>query len=546
MPEVVQAPPPRLASTPATPRKQARSWRLSREGIVLVALAAWSLVPLALLFVSVGGGLRLGTGGRFFTGADGPDIIDQLQYMSWIRDAADHGLFSNRFQLGPHPDLFLHPLFVLSGFAWKLGASIQLSFLAWKPVAVVVLFAGFAAYVRRMVEPGRWARPAALVLALFFFTPAAWLVDWAGLQGANPDFHLFVMAVDLFPGAYVWGLWSMAIAVGLMPVFLLCFERAVDPAQRRPGRSPGWYAGWAAVAGLVTSWIHPWQGLTLLVIAGVLIAWGRLWRRGMLVIPVAATLAPLAYYFALSHTHAASAVASRAGAFPHLGGWFFLALVPPLLLAATGLPGQARDLQERAVRLWPLAALIVYFALDRSWFYHALAGLSLPLAILGVRGWRKLRVPKPVAAAAVAILTLPGMAYYVQELRKNSAGHFLARGEAAALRATERSPRPGGILTAADLGQAVPAFSGRSTWVGHIIWTPRYFDRAARAQLLFEGRLPSQDARALVRSTGATFLLAGCGKPDLRPTLGPLVVGARHFGCATLYEVAPVRAPRAP
>jgi hypothetical protein len=42
-----------------------------------------------------------------------------------------------------------------------------------------------------------------------------------------------------------------------------------------------------------------------------------------------------------------------------------------------------------------------------------------------------------------------------------------------------------------------------------------------------------------VHSTGAAFVVAGCGRPDLRPVLGPLVVVRARFGCAAVYELAP-------
>lgn len=504
---------------------------------MLALLALWSVIPLAILFGHVGGGLGIGSGGRVFTGVDGPDIGDQLFYMAWIREAGDHVLVSNQFDLRPDPRLFLHPMFLLSGLAWKLGASLQLSFLAWKPVAVLALFAGFAAYVRRLVEPG-WSRPAVLVLALFFFTPAAWLFDWAGVGSQNLQFGTYLLAVEMFPGSFVWGLWPLALAVALMPVFLLCLERALDPA-RRGTRTAGWYVVAACAAGLAVAWLHPWQGLTLLVITAGLVAWGRLWRRAVLLVPVAATAAPIAYYYAITHTDSAWATVSQPSGNPHVDGWLFAALAPPLLLAAAGLPGRGLDLQERAVRLWPVAALIVYFVLQRSWFYHALAGLSLPLAILGVRGWRRLGAPVPLGIAVLVALTLPGMAYYVQKLRETASAHFLARGEADALRAAGRSPRPGGILTTDALGAAVPAFSGRSTWVGHFTWTPDHADRSARAQALFAGALAPADARTLVHSTGAAFALAPCGAPDLRRSLGPAVAATRRFGCATLYDLAP-------
>ena len=35
-------------------------------------------------------------------------------------------------------------MFVISGLLWRLGLSIQLSYMVWMPVGLIVLFAGFA------------------------------------------------------------------------------------------------------------------------------------------------------------------------------------------------------------------------------------------------------------------------------------------------------------------------------------------------------------------------------------------------------------------
>src|SRR3954454_11804892 len=117
-----------------------RSVRLSRaQRASLAALVVGSLVPFVLL---------LG-GGDVFNGSDGIQVQDHMQYLSFIRESGEHLLISNRFDVAHDPRVFLHPVEAISGVAWRLGASLQLAFLMWKPAAVLVLFAGFAAYVRR-------------------------------------------------------------------------------------------------------------------------------------------------------------------------------------------------------------------------------------------------------------------------------------------------------------------------------------------------------------------------------------------------------------
>ncbi len=517
-----------------------RAARLARtvpEGPLFVLFALSSLVPLAVLFVGVDGGLSISSDRGFFTGSDGLQIDDHLQYLAWVRDAGEHGLYSNRFDVVSDPRLFLHPMLVLSGLLWKLGVSVQLAYLAWKPVAVVLLFAGFAAYVSRMIGPDCGARAAVLTLALFFLTPAAALVDWFDLGDAELQFGTLVIGLEAFAGGYPWGGYTGTVAIAMVPIFLLAAERLLD-ASRRAGRSARAYAVAAGLAGMLASWLHPWQGLTLLAIVTGLVAWGRFDRRYLaLALPVVMTAAPLVYLFVLSRTDSSFATVSQPNDSPHLGLWLLLALAPAAF-ALTGVRRPGADVGERMLVLWPLAALVVYFSLQQSWFYHAFSGLSLPLAVLAVRGWRSFRLPRRFAVAAIVAAIVPGLIFAVAEFRETSEDHFIPESEARALEYLDRASREGPVLAVQSLGVAVPAFTGRQTWVGHYYWTPGYDDRRARVEALFGGGLDPAGARALVRESRAAFLVARCdGSVDLTPVLGDVVSAVRRFGCATVYEV---------
>jgi hypothetical protein len=379
----------------------------------------------------------------------------------------------------------------------------------------------------------------ALILAFFYVAPAMPLAEW--LHGSPVlRFGTQVVGLEIFAGSYPWGGFPAAIAIGLMPLFLLGLERVLDSSKRAPGRSERWYAIWSGLAGMFVTWLHPWQGITLLAIVAGLVVWARLGRRVLsLVVPVGLTAAPLGYFYVLSHTHSSWQLVSHANNFAHVGWWFALGMLP-LLLALPGFRGRDLDIQERALRLWPVAAFAVYFAMNRTWFYHALAALSLPLAILAVKGWRDLRVPRPLIAATLLAVTIPGMVYAVQQLVKTRDQHFFTPSEAHALAFLNSSPRSGPVLApAVPLGQAVPAFAGRQTYVGHYYWTPDYFHRAALADALFDGRLAPAKAIQLVHASGVAFLASDCrrGRVNLEPLLGGMIARAWRFGCASVYEL---------
>ena len=508
------------------------------EALLLLLFAGWSLVPLAMAVA------HLIQHGGVLGGSDGIGVVDHFQYLAWIREAGENGLISNRYDLVDESGVYLQPMWLGSGLLWAAGLPIQAGLLIWKPVCVALLFAGSAAYVRRMLE-GRGARLAALALALFYVPPVAVLLGRTGIGSEESDSLAYLFAFQLTPATYLWGYVQTAVAVGLMPVFLLALERLLDPERRRPGRSGGFYAAVVAGSGLIVSWVHPWQGIVLLAIGLGIAVWSGP-RRTIrpLALPLAATLAPLVYFAVLARIDAAWGEGSEGTGLPHEWGRLALAIAPLALVAIAGAfalrPLSRLDLQQRMLLVWPVATLLVYGLLDRTFFFNALSGLTIPLAVLAVLGAR--RLPRWAAVAAVVAVTLPGLVNFAYELREGTgAGNsprYLEEGEAEALEFLDDSPRAGGVLTRLYLGQAVPGLSGRHTYVGHPSWTPRLDERVDVTERLFAGDLAPAEARSLVRRTGVAFVVQDCvERRDLTAALGPLVRRRHRFGCATVYEL---------
>src|SRR5438105_2348822 len=117
--------PRRTAAGPAAGRRRIDRFELG----VLVAFAAVSLWVLALDLWQVV------AHGRVWTGTDGVYIVDQMQYLAWIRSASHHLLASNLFVLRSTPADYFQPAVLISGGLSALGVAPSLSLLIWKPVA---------------------------------------------------------------------------------------------------------------------------------------------------------------------------------------------------------------------------------------------------------------------------------------------------------------------------------------------------------------------------------------------------------------------------
>jgi hypothetical protein len=222
-----------------------------------------------------------------------------------------------------------------------------------------------------------------------------------------------------------------------------------------------------------------------------------------------------------------------------------LAVLAPLVVPAlAGLRRPSGALIERLSVLWVLVALAGYLWFTPSWAPAALTGMTLPLAILAVRG--AARSPRAVLVAAVAlpVLTIPGIAGLLDAVRDVQRSRFadldrISDDEAAALAYVESSPRRGRVIAPGHFGAVVWPETGRDVWAVSPLVTPSYQLRVRLADDLVGGEVTASGARAFVRGAHAAFVISRCDDADrtLGAKLGPDLAATRRFGCVTVYEL---------
>ena len=532
-----EAPPGRRGEPPrepVVPRGRLERYELGLL-IVFAALSMW-VVALDLWQVVIHG--------RVWTGTDGFYIVDQMQYLAWIQSASHHLLSSNLFVLRPTPSDYFQPAVAISGVVAALGVAPWLSLLLWKPVAVVGIFLAMRAFVHRSLD-GRFARNAALTLGLLF-------ASFSIIYGS------FGIVGDLMPDWLSWGYPFGLMALALIIVALLKYDRA---------RGAGRLVLMPGLLGAVASTLHPWQGeLMVLILGGAeLIRWRDLWLdRRTLTLPlvtIGLTALPLLYYLVLGHVDLSWGYARQASKHEFPFAAIALGAAPLAIVALLGYRRPARNFLDLMTRLWPLAAIVIYFlsatALSATPL-HAFDGITLPLAVLAVRGVREAggaRLPRArlIGGIVIALGTIPVNAYaliiahtYAGPTTDNA--NFITRDERDALAYLDRDRDQGGVLTQFYLGEAVPARTGRHTFVGDCLWSePQCMPRSLSADALFAGTLSPSAAQSFVRRTGARFVLFSCAKhADLEVELAPLIASVRHFGCAEVYDLGPPGAAEDP
>ena len=270
-----------------------RSRRLGLDRVELAALVALAGLSVAVLAALASRGARC----RAWTACSPPTSSSTSRGSA---RPSEHGLIGNRFDLAPGARRFLHPgLRALRACCTRSGSPSRSSYLAWKPVAVVITFVGCLLYVRRLLPPGG-RRQAALVLALF--ASCRRRGSWPGRTGAATRASTCSTSSpgEMWTGQYLWGYLLTAIAVFLMPLVLLAYERwrGRRPRERCSGArarrrwwSSGSSRGRAATLALIVLAVEAWR-------------WSRTRERpplAALAIPAATALPAIYYFAALPH-----------------------------------------------------------------------------------------------------------------------------------------------------------------------------------------------------------------------------------------------------
>lgn len=495
--------------------------------------------------------------GKAITGGDGLYPVDQLQYLSWIRQSADHILMGNRWDMLPDTRVFLHPGFVLSGLSVRwFGMPIEYSNLAiWKPISIVVVFLGCRQYTRRLLPHG-WPARVGFLLALLLLPPLSSITH---RLSANPklEYNFDFITSEMWPGQQLMGYEIAATAIFLVPLLLLATERARNSGNRR-------LLALCAIGALYVTWLQPWQGAELLIIIAATELW-RWWRNGerphwpLAWIGLIGSL-PAFYYAIIERTDPAWELygrENRAHVNP-IWDWSLptvaLALAPLGIPALIALRNRADSWQATAVRIWPIAVLLVYLQPSGTFPFHSVQGLTVPLAVLAVQAFTVNRprwLPRPRwwwVLPVLLVLTVPGTAHRLQIARDSIKGKIFPfefqDGERQALAWLERDPTPGAVLTDRYAGLLVPAYARREAYVGTPPLTPRFERRNNGMTAILLGLSTPARAREFVNRSGTRFIFEACagwkgGSPDLMPLIGPLVERRLRFGCAQVLVLKP-------
>ena len=554
---------PRLSVHGTVSRLTGRVPLTGAEWVLVAVFAVASFAPFGLNVVEAA------ANNRVFLGAASSSAQDSMQYLAWATDAGHHGLIANLYGFDNGGHVFFHPIWLVTGLLHvDAGVSYPLLLGLWQAVALVLLIIVFRRYAQLVLGNDGRARAIALMLAMFLVSPFFLFVVYLQFK-VNGAHWIGLLTGESYAVQWISGYFPIALTVTAMIGYLIAVEQLMSTLDRPTlGAELLQPAGLAAAAlGATAGFLHPWQGAELAGLTVGLVIWDRrLTRRTVrLLLPLAGIALSLLYYLILPKIDAGWATSSR-GPGPHgagipLLGWL-TTFGPAVLASVPGWRTRATSHRQRLLRLWLIAVLITFVAAPTGKF-QAFAGVSVPLALLTVQGWRQVlekrslggcnpRVLRFLVTAGVVVLVFGAAPATTWLLIKHRLGSRtvaqLDRPEAAALDYLARQPR-GGVLSTAKVGIWVPALTDDSAYVGHSVWTPHPTRRAAYVSRLFDypGKRPLglTAALALIEQPGARYVLEPCGaRANLWPLLEPRGYSRHVFGCATVYSPGQSAGPR--
>ena len=189
-------------------------------------------------------------------------------------------------------------------------------------------------------------------------------------SAANAKFDFDFVSGELWPGTYLWGYLFTALAVGLVPLGLLAYERG-RLRRRRAAGVCGRLRPLRVAAALAGGDLRRWCSWAPSCSPAARAR--RPLARGARPRPAGRRhAAPLVYYYVLSRTDASWELGGRGERLPALAVvGTVLGLLPLALPAAFAYRLPAPDFGSLALRVWPLAGLAIFYQPGGTFPFHA-------------------------------------------------------------------------------------------------------------------------------------------------------------------------------
>jgi hypothetical protein len=495
----------------------------------------------ALLLVATSLPLVYGTlatpAGKVFLWTTRLNAADQSAYLAWMEQGrAGHVLFDNPFTHEPHARRLFMPLFLFTGLLARLmGTSAGV---AWLGVRVALVFLLPFVLARWLRESGTPERERGLALAMMLVS--------SGLGWALEPFGVASADVGIPEAITLASAYQRPLFVASLILLLIALAPSFDKAPPAPRR-----VVLSAAAAFLLAWLHPYDAVTLALVAGLalMLPSVRRGRIGVVAVPIAAAAALAVQYTILRSEPVFEAwtrsVPARSPS--PLGYVFGYGLLVPL--AAAGALSLRRGDRDRLAKLalWiGVTACLVYAPVSyQRRFIH---GVHVPICMLAAAGWLRLleraRLPQRARPWATLLLLLAAMPTNLVVAARDTKGYgtgvapFYIRREY--MDAFEwlrhNTPPEATVLSILPSGNFIAPYSGNRVFLGHSDLTLLARQKEALATAFFRSNDEDDQKRALLAQAGIRYVYHS----DLEQSLGSYRPAEKDY-LALAYENPRVR-----
>ena len=449
-------------------------------------------VALVSLQVAVAVALATGAGpGKVWTGGTWQESLDQAIYVGYVEQVRDgaYGLQNFYAPLTERP--FWHPTYVAIGLLARvtgLSSVAALTGTLWLATAAAVFV--LHAVSRALARNERDASMATLLILVSGGFGWVAVLLWPGADFPWKGHPLPDLASEAFlsPNLYMGP--HVILAYALLPYVLLCLWRAATSGTTAvPGR-----AGW--IAAFVLALIHPYALPTIgffLAFAFALNVRTSPWRLARRYVPYGvAMLAGIVPHVWGQFANAAARDLLLENNCPITPVWVWLLAFAPwiALVAARRVLRIALRTEELWIPIW-LASAFLAVALPFKWdikmaesWHAALVWLAIPVLVILRDRLCRVRVMAVALVAILSISSVLGLANQLPYGRRELSDRlpmYVADTDMAAWRwVRENTSRDARVFPSSFFaGGWSPAFTQRSTWIGHPFATPDYESKRA-------------------------------------------------------------------
>jgi hypothetical protein len=474
------------------------------------------------------------------------DVPDHVQYFSWMRELSEANLASNKLTSESNKPVFFNLLWWGLGrlgklFGWEYSIPYQIMRVVGSLCFLLLTYLFCARYFENV-----WKRKVAFLIVCVT-SGLGWVLVLLKYTLTKGEL-LFPLDVFIAEGNTFLSILGYPHFIAAL-LYILVFELVLR-GERKNKLS---YAVGAGLVALFLGWQHAYDLISVYAVLG---AYGllKIWRDRRIpryilisgIVIVGISCWPAVYSVLLTSLDPlwkeVLAQFANAGVYtPNLlhlpillGFAFILALI--MAIRYNPIRSASKSDQDLFISGWFwVSFVIVYLPVDYQ--IHLLNGWQIPIAIFATKGlfewiipvlnksievkarfkgWNIERIGPVIFLVLISLTNIYLFFWRFIDLSRHDYPYFLYHDEVKALKWLETEGEGTDVvLSSLDIGQYVPALSGKHSFLAHWAQTVNYHEKARSAEAFYSGDITEDMRLKLIRDYGIRYVFYGSAEQRL-------------------------------